>query len=117
MLYRRRLHEQLGQFDEQVFNYWDWDWCLRVAKVGKIVRVPKATTLYAFAAGGDNQSAQLSEKRKQYFHYFCEKHQLGELPMMNFAKMLEQPELKACESESEQLWDGKPLHTRLSSRP
>ena len=30
--YRRALHNQLGNFDETLPYYWDWDWYLRVAK-------------------------------------------------------------------------------------
>jgi glycosyltransferase involved in cell wall biosynthesis len=114
-LYRRSLHEKLGRFDEQVNNYWDWDWCLRVAEVARVKRVARATTLYAFSANGDNVSANLNERRNRIFSAFCAKHQLGELPMMNFFLMLEQPELKAYESLSETVWDGQPIYTRFCS--
>lgn len=114
-LYKRDLHHTLGAFDPAVHNYWDWDWCLRVASTHRIVRVPQASVIYAFAAAGDNQSAQLNPKRGGYFQAFCAKHQLGELPMMNFAMMLDAPQLKAMETTSTLLWDGQPLRSRLVS--
>jgi glycosyltransferase involved in cell wall biosynthesis len=114
-LYRRSLHDKLGRFDEGVKNYWDWDWCLRVAAVVRIKRVARATTLYAYSPNGDNVSANLDEKRNRIFSTFCAKHQLGELPTMNFFLMLEQPELKAYESLTEIKWDGQPVYTRFHS--
>lgn len=114
-LYRRLLHEKLGPFDEDVKNYWDWDWCLRVAAESRIKRVARATTLYAYSPNGDNVSANLDEKRNRIFSAFCDKHQLGELPTMNFFLMLEQPELKAYESLSESVWDGQPIYSRFCS--
>jgi glycosyltransferase involved in cell wall biosynthesis len=112
-LYLKELHDTLGAFDSAVHNYWDWDWCLRVASTHRIVRVPQASVIYAFADAGDNQSAQLSPKRGSYFQAFCTKHNLGELPMMNFAMMLDEPLLKLYETTSTLLWDGQPLRSRL----
>ena len=34
MSYRRSIHNVLGQFDESIPYYWDWDWYLRVARGG-----------------------------------------------------------------------------------
>jgi glycosyltransferase involved in cell wall biosynthesis len=115
-IYKTALHETLGVFDLAVFNYWDWDWCLRVAAHGKMKRVPRATTLYAFSENGDNQSANLSEKRNRYFRLFCHKHGLGELPTKNFFLMLEEESLKKQEQQSQMVWDGLPIHTRFCSK-
>ena len=112
-LYLKELHDTLGAFDPAVHNYWDWDWCLRVASTHRIVRVPQASVIYAFADAGDNQSAQLSPKRGSYFAAFCTKHNLGELPMMNFAMMLDEPLLKSYATTRTLLWDGQPLRSRL----
>jgi glycosyltransferase involved in cell wall biosynthesis len=39
--YRRSLHERLGTFDETLQFYWDWDWCLRIARAkGRLARDP-----------------------------------------------------------------------------
>ncbi len=65
-LYRKSLHNQIGLFDVEMNNYWDWDFILRVLETSKVKRVAIASVLYAFSSGGDNQSANLSEKRNQY---------------------------------------------------
>lgn len=82
-MYRKELHDELGMFDESVYNYWDWDWILRVAGNHRIVHPPRATVLYAFN-GTDNLSAQQDEERRRYFERFCEKHDLREMTMKNF---------------------------------
>ncbi|MBD1379731.1 glycosyltransferase family 2 protein [Metabacillus arenae] len=112
-LYRRSLHEKIGYFDPDVHNYWDWDFFLRAAEESRVKRVPVASVIYAFAEDGQNQSAQLSGKRENYLKVLCDKHQLGELPQENFFTLLELPELKQREAESEIVWDGLPVSSRL----
>lgn len=76
-------------------------------------RVPCASVIYAFSDAGDNQSADLGAKRKQYLDRLSEKHGLGELPTKNFAVLLEEPEMKRREAKSEMVWDGEPVYSRL----
>src|SRR5262249_32110454 len=56
ILYRRRLHDALGPFDEAAAPYWDWDWVLRVASAGTIAHVPGITVTYGFDLRGGNLS-------------------------------------------------------------
>ncbi|MGG4109920.1 glycosyltransferase family 2 protein [Bacillus subtilis] len=112
-MYRRFLHDEIGYFDADVHNYWDWDFYLRAAKDYRVKRVPCASVIYAFSDAGDNQSADLGAKRKQYLDRLSEKHGLGELPTKNFAVLLEEPEMKRREAKSEMVWDGEPVYSRL----
>lgn len=112
-VYKRSLHDEIGYFDEEVHNYWDWDFFLRAAEKFHVKRVPAASVLYAFSKTGDNQSLQLNEKRNMYLKRLCAKHNLGELPVKNFWVLLEEPEVKSREANSEIVWDGKPFVSRL----
>jgi len=113
-LYRRELHDALGPFDAEMRNYWDWDWILRVHESGrKVKKVPRAGTLYAFAAqGGDNQSGK-QDAMRPYLDRLSEKHGLGYLPTKNFFLMLEEEEIRSRRTASEIVWDGQPFVSRL----
>ncbi|MCY9195365.1 glycosyltransferase [Bacillus atrophaeus] len=112
-MYRRFLHDELGYFDPEVHNYWDWDFYLRAAKEHRVKRVACASVIYAFSDAGDNQSSDLGAKRKQYLDRLSEKHGLGELPTKNFAVLLEEPDMKKREAASDIVWDGQPVYSRL----
>lgn len=85
-IYKRSLHNLLGNFDEEARDYWDWDWFLRVSRVGKIVHVPEVTVTYRFNFSGDNLSAH-PESYVRHLEYLCRKHNLGKLPSTNFYLM------------------------------
>lgn len=110
--YRKSIHEEIGLFDPNVHHYWDWDFILRVSAKFHVKRMPRASVLYAFSEHGNNQSSIVSEKRKHYLEVPCQKHQLGELPSRNFFLLLEEPELKQREAESQITWDGMPIISR-----
>ncbi|MRX71147.1 glycosyltransferase [Bacillus lacus] len=112
-MYKKKLHEEIGFFDKSVHNYWDWDFMLRAASCCRVKRVPVAGVLYAFSAGGDNQSASMSEQRKTYLDRLSKKHNLGELPTKNFFLLLEEPEMKALEQNTLRVWNGAPFRSRL----
>ncbi|MCI0696650.1 glycosyltransferase [candidate division KSB1 bacterium] len=82
-IYKRSLHDILGNFDEEARNYWDWDWFLRVSKAGNLVHVPKVTVIYRFDLSGGNVSAH-PESHVHDLEYLCRKHNLGKLPSTNF---------------------------------
>lgn len=82
-MYRKTIHDAIGLFDEEVYNYWDWDFILRVMERFKISHPDRATVLYAFN-GTDNLSAKQDDARRRYFDYFCEKHSLTGMEMKNF---------------------------------
>ncbi|MFD2612519.1 glycosyltransferase family 2 protein [Paenibacillus gansuensis] len=113
-MYRRELHETLGLFDTEVYNYWDWDFYLRAVSLFRVKRVPAAGVLYCFSTDGDNVSNDLGEKRKAYLDRLTAKHGLGELPAKNFFVLLEEPAMKRREALTEILWDGKPIRSRLA---
>ncbi|MET3696829.1 glycosyltransferase involved in cell wall bisynthesis [Bacillus oleivorans] len=109
-LYRKEIHQQIGSFDEEVHNYWDWDFFLRVIESGlKIKKLPAANTIYAFTPDGSNISAGLNEKRQTYLQKFSEKHNLGSLSQENFWTMMDRPFVKTKRSQSKIVWDGKPM--------
>lgn len=112
-LYRRSLHHTIGQFDVEVHNYWDWDFFLRVSDKHQVNRVPSAGVLYDFSDSGNNQSKDLLS-RKFYLDRLSEKHKLGNLPCENFFTLLNKPEVKERKAESQLLWDGKPVISRLA---
>jgi glycosyltransferase involved in cell wall biosynthesis len=112
-IYRKAIHDEIGLFDPGVHNYWDWDFFLRVSDTFKVMRVPIAGGLYDFSETHNNQSKNLSERRRAFLDKLSEKHQLGWLPQSNFFLLLEQPEVKKRKAESEILWDGKPFKSKL----
>ena len=113
-LYRRAIHDRLGDFDPEMLHYWDWDFFLRVSELFQVKRVPVASVLYAFAAAGasDNMSSN-PDKMREHLNRLCAKHQLGQLPTKNFFLLLEEPAMKAREAASEMVWDGEPIISRL----
>lgn len=113
-IYRKSIHDTIGLFDSEVHNYWDWDFFLRVSDQFKVNRVPMASGLYDFSESHDNQSKNLSEKRRSFLDKLSEKHNLGWLPQSNFFLLLQEPDVKRREAESEILWDGTPFKSRLS---
>jgi len=114
-LYRRELHEPLGEFDAEMYHYWDWDFFLRAADVCRVKRVPVASALYAFSQAGDNMSGNL-ENMRPYLDKLSAKHGLGELPTKNFFLLLEEPEVKGRRAPTEILWDGQPIRSRLAAK-
>lgn len=112
-LYRKSIHNNIGLFDPKMNNYWDWDFILRVLERFKVKRVPIASVLYAFSMSGDNQSANLSQGRNHYLEKLCAKHDLGKLPQKNFFTLLNEPEVMKRRVESQKVWDGEKVITRL----
>ena len=110
-LYRKEIHQTIGLFDEEVRNYWDWDFFLRVAKSFRVNRVNHAGVIYSFSQHGNNQSKDL-EKMRNFLNILSEKHNLGYLPTKNFFLLLEEPELKVREAKSNIVWDGQPFTSR-----
>jgi glycosyltransferase involved in cell wall biosynthesis len=112
-LFRRSILEDLGQFDHELFHYWDWDFFLKAAALFRVKRIPVASALYAFSNAGDNMSSNLEDMRP-YLDKLSAKHGLGQLPTKNFFLLLEEPEVVSRKAETEIVWDGKPIVSRLS---
>lgn len=112
-LYKKDIHSLIGLFDRDLHNYWDWDFFLRVIESGvRVTKLPVASTIYAFSSRGDNMSARLNEKRETYLQKLIRKHNLGQLSQENFWTMMEKPFVKKKQSETEIVWDGKPMEYR-----
>ncbi|WP_227394344.1 glycosyltransferase family 2 protein [Jeotgalibacillus aurantiacus] len=105
-LYRKAIHDSIGEFDAEMKNYWDWDFFLRVSEVFRIQRVPVAGVIYDFTPGHDNQSANL-EGMRHFLDKLSAKHNLGTLPVKNFKLLLKEPEIIARQAETLQVWDGQ----------
>lgn len=113
-LYRRSMHQDIGLFDPEVHNYWDWDFFLRVSDSYRVNRVPIAGVLYDFSDYNNNQSKNLLAMR-QYLDKLSTKHHLGYLPTKNFFLLLNEPEVKKREAESKIVWNGSPFISKLIS--
>jgi glycosyltransferase involved in cell wall biosynthesis len=116
-LYRRSIHDEIGGFDAEVLNYWDWDFYLRAAERFRCKRVPVASVLYAFSEGGGHASAEIDDRRQRYLDRLCMKHGLGSLPQKNFLLLLDEPEVMSRKAETLQLWDGVVPVSRYSPPP
>lgn len=115
-LYRSQLHQMEGLFDPKVLHYWDWDFFLRIAGRHRVKRAPAAGVLYDFSDTHNNQSKNL-DSRRYYLDKLSEKHHLGQLPVEDFQKLLNEPEVKQRKADSKILWDGKPFISKLGLRP
>lgn len=113
ILYRKSIHETLGPFDPDVYHYWDWDFYLRAAAEFRVKRVPAATVLYAFSQQGGNMSSDLDGMR-HYLDKLSVKHNLGALPTKNFFLLLEEPDVRSRQADSEREWDGLPIISRYA---
>lgn len=113
-IYRREIHNELGIFDPDVHNYWDWDFFLRVSEKHRVYRVPVAGVLYDFSDVNNNLSKDHSStSRRFYLDTLSKKHNLGYLPTKNFFLLLEEPEVRQRKAESKQIWDGEPFISKL----
>ena len=80
--YRKDLHDQLGLFDRELGNYWDWDWFLRVTAQHPLIQLEPPTVLMSWR--GNNTSKDPFDPQKiAYLERLSQKHQLGEIPPKN----------------------------------
>lgn len=114
-MYKRSLHDEIGYFDPAVHNYWDWDFFLRAAERFRVKRVPFASVIYAFSDQGDNQSGDLGGMRQYYLDVLSEKHQLGKSADKELFRATRRTCHEKREAESEIVWDGKPVASRLTA--
>jgi glycosyltransferase involved in cell wall biosynthesis len=80
--YRKELHDQLGIFDRDLGNYWDWDWFLRVTMQYPLIQLEPPTVLMSWR--GNNTSKDPFDTQKiMFLERLSKKHQLGEIPPKN----------------------------------
>jgi glycosyltransferase involved in cell wall biosynthesis len=81
IVYRASLHAKLGQFDESLPFYWDWDWYLRVARSGAklhhIARPVVDILIHPQNMSGDTNAPA----RQQNLDRLAEKHGLSPLKL------------------------------------
>jgi glycosyltransferase involved in cell wall biosynthesis len=79
--YLRALHAELGQFDEALPYYWDWDWYLRVARAGHALH-HLARPVVDIRVHAQNMSGQANaEARQKNLDAFSSKHGLGRITL------------------------------------
>ena len=105
ILYDRALHDDIGFFDENMRDYWDWDFFLRASAVRGMFRVPFASVLYMVSALGQNLSSNHSGMQRS-LQRFVQKHQLEPLSASSFALMLDEPALQSYRRPTCILWNG-----------
>jgi glycosyltransferase involved in cell wall biosynthesis len=74
--YPRALHDQLGPFDPEMGDYWDWDWYLRVTRAGfPLLHIPQKGVAVAVHGGNASHGAR-REERAFFLNRLCLKHGL-----------------------------------------
>ncbi len=85
--YRRALHSELGGFDPQVGNYWDWDWFLRVTERRALHEIAPPAVLMSWRGSNTSQDPHQAE-RVAYLERLTTKHGLGRLESKNHYTVL-----------------------------
>ena len=81
--YRRALHLQLGNFDETLPYYWDWDWYLRVAKADFRI-AHSSQEAVAIRVHPQNMSGETNrEARQKNLNLLISKHSLKNITLKN----------------------------------
>jgi len=77
LVYPERFHKQLGPFDLEMSDYWDWDWYLRVISARfPLVRLPGRGVAVSMHGSNMSYSSRLEERQKN-LHKLCAKHGLS----------------------------------------
>lgn len=63
--YPRSFHDELGPFDPEVSDYWDWDWYLRVTEAGyPLVQLPGRGVVVSMHGSNLSYSARQDERQR-----------------------------------------------------
>jgi glycosyltransferase involved in cell wall biosynthesis len=81
--YRRSLHDRLGAFDSRLPYYWDWDWYLRVARAGSVMRHIAVPTVRIAVHSGNMSSDSAAAERQANLARLARKHGLPPLQLKN----------------------------------
>ncbi len=91
VIYRRSLHGKLGAFDETLPYYWDWDWYLRVARGGGVLR-RSANPAVAIRVHAQNMSGASQEAaRRDNLDRLSAKHGLPPIALKNHLSLAREP--------------------------
>lgn len=105
VLYPRELHQDVGSFDEDMRDYWDWDFFLRAGREIPFIRIPYASVLYMVSALGQNQSAN-GVQMSRSLQRLIQKHRLNNPPVSSFALMMSEPSLDSVRRPTRLVWNG-----------
>lgn len=83
--YRRELHDALGMFDEALPYYWDWDWYLRVARAGYLLKRVSKPVVDIRVHAQNMSGKRNTEARKANLDAFSTKHGLGKILLKSHA--------------------------------
>ena len=85
--YPKVLHQELGMFDPQMGNYWDWDWWLRATSQYPLLNLPEPAVLMSWR-GSNTSRDPLEPGRVEYLQRLRKKHGLGVIVSKNHATVL-----------------------------
>ncbi|MER3482616.1 MAG: glycosyl transferase family 2 [Meiothermus sp.] len=75
--YPKAFHDELGGFDPEVSDYWDWDWYLRVTEAGyPLVQLPGRGVAVSMH-GGNMSYGSRQDERQQNLDRLSTKHGLN----------------------------------------
>lgn len=87
LVYPRSLHNQLGLYDPEMADYWDWDWYLRVSGAGfPLVQLPGRGVAVSIHGGNMSYSAR-QEERQRNLDKLCAKHGLSGIVLKDHAQI------------------------------
>ncbi|MGY2893088.1 glycosyltransferase family 2 protein [Deinococcus sp. UYEF24] len=88
--YPRVFHDELGAFDVELGNYWDWDWFLRVAGRYPLLALHPPAVLMSWRTSNTSRDPH-EPARVQFLNRLRGKHGLGELASKNHFTVLVSP--------------------------
>jgi glycosyltransferase involved in cell wall biosynthesis len=77
--YAKSLHATLGAFDESIPYYWDWDWYLRVARLGAPLIHQEAPAVSIRVHANNMSGTANAGPRQENLDRLCAKHRLQKI--------------------------------------
>ena len=77
--YSKNLHDTLGNFDESIPYYWDWDWYLRVARSGTPLTHQTAPAVSIRIHANNMSGTANAGPRQENLDRLCAKHHLHKI--------------------------------------
>jgi glycosyltransferase involved in cell wall biosynthesis len=90
--YPKAMHDELGAFDRELDNYWDWDWFLRVSSRYPLLNLQPPGVLMSWrgaTSSANTSSDPLQARRVALLDRLCQKHGLDAIPPKNHFTVLE----------------------------
>ena len=76
VVYPKAFHRELGGFDPLMFDYWDWDWYLRVCKAGHPLHKLRGLGVMVAQHGANMSYGSRLDERQKNLERLCIKHGL-----------------------------------------